>query len=139
MRPSRVSMAAPTLKSEYAASARSRASVAFAISSGFIRIEEALEEHADFGIHLGCPNEYVGMTDGFAGNAGGQIGEHREASDFHTHMRRDDGLGHCGHADGVRADGPQVTNLSRCFVRRARHRGVHTFTQINPAIFSGFP
>src|SRR5215831_13014188 len=128
MRPSRVSMAAPTLKSEYLASALSRASVAFAISSGFIRIEEALKEHADFGVHFGGAAEYVGVTDRFTGNARGQIGKHRQSGDFHPHMCRDDGLRNCGHPDSVRTDRSQVTNLSRGFIRRTRYGRVHAFT-----------
>src|SRR5262245_31689836 len=132
-------MAAPTLKLEYLASALSRASVAFAISSGFIRIEEALKEHADFGIHIVCAAEYVGVTDGFTGHARGEIGKHRQSGDFHPHMCRDNGLRNCGHPDSVRTDRSQVTNFSRCFIRGTRYSRVHAFTQIDSAIFAGFP
>src|SRR5262249_47354872 len=128
MRPSLVSMAAPTLKLEYPASARSRASVAFAISSGFIRIEEALKQHPDFGVHFGCAVEYVGMIDGFTGNARGQIRKHCKSGDFHTHMRRHDSLWNRRHADCICTDRLQVTNLSRCLVRRTRYSSVDTFT-----------
>src|SRR5215510_2287624 len=128
MRPSRVSMAAPTLKSEYLASALSRASVAFAMSSGFIRIEVALKEHADFCVHFVCADEYVCMTYGFTRNACAQIGKHGQSGDLHTHMRRDDGLRNCRHPDCVRTDRLQVTNLSWCLVCRTWHSSVHPFT-----------
>ena len=61
-----VSRAAPTLNPEYGANAFSRASVAFAIRSGFIGIKESLKEHAEIGIHFGRGVKYFGMIDGFA-------------------------------------------------------------------------
>src|SRR5581483_4071332 len=104
MCPCVVTMAAPTLNLECGASALTRASVAFAMRSGFIGVEEALKQHENIRIQLSCGFEYLGMRQRLAGNVRSHIGEYREAGYSHSHVPCDNRLRHGGHSNSIRTD-----------------------------------
>ncbi len=65
----------------------------------------------------------------FAAEAGGEVGDTRNAEDLHLHVIGGDAFGDGGHADQVCPDGFEEADFGGCFIGRAEKAGVDAFAE----------
>src|SRR6187401_672553 len=108
--PSRVSSAAPTLKCEYGATARSRASRAAATRRSE-SAKDALQQRDERGPHAASRLDDLFLGEQLRQDARGHVRDAGDSQHLQSHVPRDDGFGDGGHADGVSTEGAERADL----------------------------
>src|SRR5262245_41953955 len=79
-------------------------------------LNDALEQRNERAADPPTGRNHVVMNDWMSPQAGGRIGNARDAKDLHTHVARRDCFGYRRHADRVGTQLPKEIDFRRCFV-----------------------
>jgi hypothetical protein len=86
-----------------------------------------VEQRDELRFHALAAFEHLSMIDGLVENPGGHIRDARNSQDADAHVARHDHFRNGRHANEIRANRPQIANLSGRFVTRPGESGINSF------------
>ncbi len=94
-------------------------------------LQDRLDQLAELLGGVAAAGEHVGVVEGFFGDPGGGVRDHRDAAAAHAHVVGGDHLEHGRHADGVGAQAGEHLHLGGGFVGGAGQAGVDPFLELD--------